>query len=508
MELTTVKSVGIIGAGVSGLLTAKTLMAQGLDCTLFERGDRLGGVWADGYLNFGVQVQKELYEFPDWPLPADTPSFTPGPIFQKYLEDYSDHFGIRPQIRFETTVESLEPRGDGRDGWTLVLSDGGGTQRADFDLVVVCVGLYSNRPNKPAFPGQDAFRGEILHISGLRSRDQLKDKRVAVLGYGKSATDAALEAAAVARETHIVFREPHWPVPRKLAGILPFKWGMLNRLTSSLIPPYQHPSRLERALHGPGKPLVWLWWRIVEILLYVQHGLGRRIDPGKSLVPGKPVDVDSFGESTMVPRPELYRAIRRSRITAHRSEIAGYTEGGVTLKSGRQIDVDLVVLGTGWQTDYGFLSEPVLDALAAEEDGFYLYRHMLHPDAPNLAFVGRASTICSILTYSLQARWLADIIAGKHALPPRIVMRQEIEDMKTWKRAWMPFSSARGARLILHMLHYHDELLRDFGANPLRKTGIWAPLKELIEPYQPSDYRTIVSGEWEGLEGRSLKRST
>ena len=73
-------------------------------------------------------------------------------------------------------------------------------------------------------------------------------------------------------------------------------------------------------------------------------------------------------------------------------------------------------------------------------------------------------------------------------------MSTEIEDMKAWKRGWMPFSASRGARLIVHMQHYHDELLRDFGANPLRKRGFWGPLKELIGPYQPADYRDIVSG--------------
>ena len=63
-------------------------------------------------------------------------------------------------------------------------------------------------------------------------------------------------------------------------------------------------------------------------------------------------------------------------------------------------------------------------------------------------------------------------------------MLTEIQQLKDWKRRWMPFSSARGARLLLHMLYYHDELLRDFGANPLRKRGILAPLKELFVPYQ------------------------
>ena len=92
MDFKDVKRVGIIGAGVAGLATARMLSEGGLDCVVYERRERLGGVWADGYSNFGVQAQKELYQFPDWPLPKETPNFTPGPIFQQYLEDYVDHF--------------------------------------------------------------------------------------------------------------------------------------------------------------------------------------------------------------------------------------------------------------------------------------------------------------------------------------------------------------------------------------------------------------------------------
>lgn len=220
LELTSVKTAAIIGAGVAGLSTAKILMTQGVRCTVFERNAVLGGVWADGYANFGVQVQKELYEFPDWPLPEDTPDFTPGPVIQKYMAAYADHFGITPHIRFDTTVAKLQALGG--QGWIVTCRTGDTVRSDEFDVVVVCVGLYSNIPNMPRFPGQDDFEGEIMHISGLKSRDQLEGKRVAVLGFGKSATDAALVAAAVARETTIIFREPHWPVPRKLAGVLPF----------------------------------------------------------------------------------------------------------------------------------------------------------------------------------------------------------------------------------------------------------------------------------------------
>jgi hypothetical protein len=125
---------------------------------------------------------------------------------------------------------------------------------------------------------------------------------------------------------------------------------------------------------------------------------------------------------------------------------------------------------------------------------------MLHPDLPNLAFIGRASTFLSIVTYSVQARWLAEAVAGRVVLPDRDAMLAEIRLMQRWKRSWMPFSSARSARVLLHMANYHDELLRDFGANPFRKRGVFAPLKELMAPYQSSDYRDIVSGEWRTLE--------
>src|SRR5215475_10870903 len=79
-------------------------------------------------------------------------------------------------------------------------------------------------------------------------------------------------------------------------------------------------------------------------------------------------------------------------------------------------------------------------------------------------------------------------------LPGQEAMHREISELRDWKRRWMPASPQRGARLILHMLHYHDELVRNLGATPLRKLGFLAPLKELIAPYQPRDYRSIVAG--------------
>ena len=142
-NLKNIKRIGIIGAGEAGIGTAKMLLAAGFDCTVFERNSRLGGVWTDGYLDFGVQVQRELYEIPDFPHSPDTPDFTPGPVVQKYLEDYAREFGVTPHIRFNTTVTALEEPGECDQGWTLSSRGPDGvTRREHFDFVVIAIGVY------------------------------------------------------------------------------------------------------------------------------------------------------------------------------------------------------------------------------------------------------------------------------------------------------------------------------------------------------------------------------
>ena len=483
--------VAIIGAGVAGLTTARQLTEIGMECTLFERNSDLGGVWTDGYLNFGAQVQRELYEFPDWPLPADAPDFTPGPMIQQYLQGYADHFKITPRIRFNTSVIGLSESDSNERRWIIKSETDSRAQQEDFDRVVICIGLYSNQPYMPEIPGSNSFAGEVIHNSKLKTESQLKDKRVAVIGYGKSASDAALESAQHAAQTHLIFREAHWPIPRKLGGILPFKWGLLNRLSSTLIPPYQDMTAVEKLVHGIGKPLAWFYWRLVETLFYFQFGLGSAFGSRVSLVPKLPVEIDAFGESTQIPKSEFFKRARCGDITLHRTVIDQFETDRVQLANGESLNLDLVIFATGWKADFGFIAPETWSRLEPADDGFYLYRHILHPAVQGLYFIGRASTVSSILTYSLQAKWLASVLNKTPQLPTSETMTQNIEAMRRWKK-WMPFSAARSARLIAHTQHYHDELLKDMGFNPLRKTGFFAPVKELVFPYQPSDYASVI----------------
>lgn len=484
------RSIAIIGAGVSGLAAAKSLIQKGFSCTVYDRQAELGGVWADGYAGFGVQVQKDLYEFPDFPLPPGIQDFTQGSEFRQYLEDYCDKFGLGEHLRLGSTVTSVtrDPSG----GWTLSVdgADGETDERADF--LIIATGLYSETPFIPEIAGREDFTGQVHHSSNVKDLESLRDCDVVVVGYGKSATDIASGAVPIARSVRLVFRTAHWPVPRKLLGLLPFKWGMLTRLTASLIPPYVRPTPAVRLLHSIGKPLPWLFWRVVELLLRYQQRLDTRIENGADLVPKHDVLFDAYSERTMVPRPGFIDLIRNGKILAHRSGVARFTENSVVLGDGTEIPTDCVVFGTGWENAYDFVPDGIKADLGQQEDGIYLYRHMLHPAVDDLAFIGRVSSFMSVATYALQARWLAEMLAENVKKPSATEMESSIADLKAWKRSWMPASPARSGTLLLHMAHYHDELLRDLGENPLRKRGILAPLKELLVPYTASDFREVV----------------
>ena len=136
------------------------------------------------------------------------------------------------------------------------------------------------------------------------------------------------------------------------------------------------------------------------------------------LVPAKPIEFDAFGESTMLPRPAFYRSLRDGAIEPQRSQIAHYADTGVVLENGVQRGCGPGRFRNGLEDGLRLLvRRKHVASIGVEGDGLYLYRQMLHPDVDNLVFIGNASTVLSILTYSLQARWLGELIKGSHSLP-------------------------------------------------------------------------------------------
>merc|ERR1712066_199329 len=149
--------------------------------------------------------------------------------------------------------------------------------------------------------------------------------------------------------------------------------------------------------------------------------------------------------------------LHAGRVQGMKGSIQHFTEDGVVLADGRELQADVVIYGTGFRKSYEVFDDATRQKLAAERDGLYLFRNIIPTGVSDLAFIGsEVSTFNNILTHGLQALWLQRLLTGQFSSPSRGRMMLEVEREQAWKRSWMPPSSARASIWQLHMTKYHD----------------------------------------------------
>merc|ERR1712224_928641 len=324
-----------------------------------------------------------------------------------------------------------------------------------------------------------------MHAESFQDVAAVAGKKVVVVGGGKSAIDSAVAAAKVAKRSTLLFREAHWPVPRYLLDLVPFKWGPYSRFGHSTLPMHYDISRLGMVLHFLAAPLKWLWWRIVELMFRFQFRLSG------DLVPNTRIEHDLFTGGQILSY-EFRDMLRAGQVGARKGGIASFTEHGVVLADGSTREADLVVFGTGFTKSYAYLEPSLREMLARQSDGLHLYRNIFPLGVRDLCFIGsEVSTFNNILTQGLQALWLGQVLCGQVRLPSVQVMAKDIDAAKAWKGSWMPQKADRAAILQLHKMKYHDQLCIDMGVNHLRKG--WNLLAEIFAPYSAADYAALFT---------------
>lgn len=479
------RRVAIIGAGISGLVTAKTMLEEGFEVAVFETEDEVGGVWARARRYPGVHTQnpRDTYAFSDFPMPRTYPEFPSGEQVQAYLAAYADRYGVTEHVRFRAAVERAEPRGD---GWTVRwrgLDDGTARTEA-FDFLAVCNGTFS-APFVPRVPGEEAFRaggGTVLHSSRFNSVEQVRGRNVVVVGAGKSACDAAAATLGAAKRTTLVFRKAGWKMPKRFAGIIPLRYVLTTRFSEMLFRDRELRGA-EKVLHTAGKPFVWLFWRGVEALLRATYRLGRC-----GMVPEERIE-RLVNCMLSLATDGFYAAVRDGRIATRKAGVRALHAGAMELDTGERVRADTVVFATGFRQEVPFLEEGVRRTVQDEAGVFHLYRNLVHPDVPRLAFVGYNSSLYSQLTSEIGARWAARWFTGELRLPPREAVLREVRSRWEWVRANRPAGVASGTCIIPFTFHYIDDLLRDMGARTVRR-----PLnrfREVMLPVDPSMYANL-----------------
>merc|ERR550525_409675 len=115
------------------------------------------------------------------------------------------------------------------------------------------------------------------------------------------------------------------------------------------------------------------------------------------------------------------------KVGAQKGAIARFTKTCVVLTDGSEMEVDMVIFGTGFTKSYAYLEPALRERLNRQSDGLYLYRNMFPTQVPDLCFVGsEVSTFNNILTQGLQALWLRRVLAGQVALPSLEAMEETV----------------------------------------------------------------------------------
>lgn len=202
----------IIGAGFVGLGMAQALKAAGIPYDQVDASDGVGGNWHHGvYQTAHIISSRKITQFTNFPMPAHYPDFPSAPQMWEYLNTFAHHFGLHQHIELNQTVTLVRPVEDNL--WEVTFAQG---QPRIYKGVLLCNGHHWSE-RFPKFKGH--FNGDIIHSKAYKHPDQLRGKRVLVIGGGNSACDLAAEAARVGQKAVLSLRESVWFIPKTFAGV-------------------------------------------------------------------------------------------------------------------------------------------------------------------------------------------------------------------------------------------------------------------------------------------------
>jgi 4-hydroxyacetophenone monooxygenase len=344
----------VIGAGVSGMLAAIRLAEAGIDHVVLEKNADVGGTWLENaYPGAGVDTPSHLYSYSFAPRQWST-HFGKRDEVLGYLRDVADRYGLRERIRFGVEAAGAVYDAD-RQRWTVRTTDGEVVQA---HAVITAVGQL-NRPKVPALPGLDGFRGELFHSARWPEGLDLTGKRLVVIGTGASSMQIVPAVAGTAEHVTIFQRSPQWaafnsvyftPIDehvRLLMERVPYyrrwyrtrlAWNFNDRVHPSLQvdPEWEHPERSVNAVNDAHRRV---------FTRYLESELAGRDDLVAKALP----DYPPFGKRMLLDNG-WFAALRRDDVTLLTEAVAEITPTGVRGVDGTEVEADVIVLCTGFET--------------------------------------------------------------------------------------------------------------------------------------------------------------
>ncbi len=375
----------IIGAGVSGIGAACRLRQQcpQKSFAILERRQAMGGTW-DLFRYPGIRSDSDVltfgYDFRPWR--GDT-VLADGASIKRYVEETAQEYAVDQHIHFQRrVVHAAWQSSDAR--WHLDVRNEDSTliERYSARFVIGCTGYYDYDAGfRPQFPGEDRYKGRIVHPQHWPDDLDHAGKRVVIIGSGATAVTLAPALAGTAQQVTLLQRSPSYimtlpstdRLSRALHKVLPERWvyGLARARNIWLARMFFKGSRR--------------WPNAMRKLLVraAKSQLGPDFDMRHFTPRYKPWDE----RVCFVPDGDLFTAIEDGSIEVVTERIRAFTADGVLLQSGKKIPADVVVMATG-------LNVQMLGGATIEVDGApvkipekLVYKAVMVEGVPNAAMI-------------------------------------------------------------------------------------------------------------------------
>ena len=407
----------IVGAGLSGIAAGYHLQNESPDRTyaILERREAIGGTW-DLFRYPGIRSDSDMhtlgYSFKPWRSPK---AIADGTSIRDYVQETARENGIDKNIRFGFKVlRASWSTPNAR--WTVEAERTADGEVVQFtaNFLFMCSGYYNyDQGYTPEFAGVEDFGGRIVHPQKWTEDINYSDKKVVVIGSGATAVTLVPEMAKDASHVTMLQRSPTYIVS------MPSEDATANYLRSKL------PEKLAYALTRWKNVLSFsLVFRLCRrypaaikkrLLQQVRENLGEGHDIKRDYTPR----YDPWDQRMcMVPDGDLFEAIKAGDASVLTDEIERFTPKGLLLKSGKELDADLVVTATGLNLLFLAGLQVEVDGKAIQLSDCLTYKGVMFSGLPNLAmtvgYTNASWTLKCDLTCEYVARLLNHMRDGGH----------------------------------------------------------------------------------------------
>ena len=476
------RSVAVVGGGFGGVGAVAMLRRAGYeDVTVFERGERVGGVWHHNtYPGAACDVPSHLYEFSFQPNPRWSRRYAPQAEIQAYLEDVARRHGVLERVRTGTEVTSAQ-WDDARGVWMLQTS--GGPHEADV-LITACGQL--SVPKQPPLPGLERFEGPAFHTARWRHDVELAGRRVAVVGTGCSAIQVVPAIQPQVAQLDVYQRSPGWTFPK-----MDFAYSERAQRAFARFPILQ---RLDRAaifafMELGAAAMTSRRWLLAPFRAAARRQITSAIDDPD--LRRKVTPTDELGCKRLMLTDEWYPTLTRPNVELIAEPIAEVTANSLRTRDGRERPTDVLVLATGFST-HGFVAPmEVVGAqgrtLAAEWSPVpRAYLGMSIPGFPNLFLLYGPNTNggTGSVIYTIEAG-MTHVLAALEELA-----RQDARQIEVRRGTAQRFDQELRAALAATVWHtgctswYVDE----HGNDPNQWPWLWSTYRRRTARLEPGAY--------------------